>query len=235
MKILATIMVLTVCLLAGAAYAADSTYNWSGIYGGASIGYVHGSQDWKLQGSQFWNAPFPDGKKDFTFDQFEVGAHIGAQYQWKWLVLGAEGGIFKGPHDEQSERSPLYPGSDEWNADIHTIAKATAKVGYAYKRFLAYAKGGYAGAMVDTKTRFPVPGIPVFVNKTSEWHNGWTVGGGVEYALTNHIIIGAEYSYIDLDSRNHLDTPTAAPFFNAKVDAAVQQVLFRISYKFDWF
>jgi opacity protein-like surface antigen len=49
------------------------------------------------------------------------------------------------------------------------------------------------------------------------------------------VIIGAEYSYIDLGSRNHLDTPTTAPFFNAKVDAAVQQVLFRVSYKFDLF
>jgi len=234
MKILATVIVFTLCLLAGSAYAADSQYNWSGVYGGASIGYVHGAQDWSLRGNQFWGPN--GGDKGFTFNQFEVGGHIGAQYQWRWLVFGAEGSIFKGPNDEQAERSPFFPGTDEWNADIHTIAKAVAKVGFVpWKQWLVYAKGGYAGAMVDTVTIFPDPGTTVFRDKTSEWHNGWTVGGGIEYALTNHIIIGAEYSYIDLGSRNHLDTPTAAPFFNAKVDAAVHQVLFRISYKFDWF
>jgi outer membrane immunogenic protein len=233
MKLLVTVGVIALFLLAGSAYAGDATYNWSGIYGGASIGYVHGAQDWTLRGGQFWGPN--GGKQDFTFDQFDVGAHVGAQYQWRWLVLGAEGSIFKGPYDEQSERSPYYPSSDQWRADIHTIAKATVKVGFAYKRFLGYAKGGYAGAMVDTTVRFPDPGIPFFVDKTSDWHNGWTVGGGIEYALTNHVIIGAEYSYIDLGSRNHLDTPTTATFFNAKVDAAVQQVLFRVSYKFDLF
>ncbi len=236
MKILAAVIVLTLCLLAGSACAGDSTGIWSGIYGGASIGYVHGTQDWELRGNQFWNAPFPDGKRDFTFDQFEVGAHLGVQYQWRWLVFGAEGSIFKGPHDEQNERSPWYPATDEWKADIHTIAKAVAKVGVVpWKRLLVYAKGGYAGAMVDTTTRFPDPGITALRDKTSEWHNGWTVGGGVEYALTNHIIVGAEYSYIGLGSRNHLDTPPVGVFYNADVDAAVQQVLFRISYKFDVF
>lgn len=229
MKILATIIVLSLCLFVGSAQAADSQYNWSGIYGGGSIGYVHGDQAWQLRSGSSWWGPV-DGKEQFTFNQFEVGAHLGAQYQWKWLVLGAEGAISKGPHDEKEKISPYFPSTDRWKADIHTIAKATARVGYAYDRFLFYAKGGYAGAMVDTDARPPIV-------KTSDWHSGWTVGAGVEYALTNHIIIGAEYNYIGLGSQNHT---TPAPgggvgFFNAKVDATVQQVLFRVSYKFEVF
>ncbi len=233
MKILATIIVLSLCLFVGSAYAADSQYNWSGIYGGASIGYVHGSQDWTLGRNQFWGNKGDD--RDFRFNQFDVGAHLGAQYQWKWLVLGAEGGIFKGPNEEQSEKSPRFPATDQWRADIHTIAKAVAKVGYAYKRFLVYGKGGYAGAMVDTAARFNIL-APVLTRntKTSDWQNGWTAGGGIEYALTNHIILGAEYSYIGLGSQAHKANQAGA-VFDAKVDAAVQQVLFRVSYKFDLF
>lgn len=228
MKILATVIVLTLCLLAGSAYAADSTFNWSGIYGGASIGYVHGDLDWKLRRTQWWG--LTGDKRSFTFDQFDVGGHAGAQYQWKWLVLGAEGAIFKGPYDEQSKRSPRYPTEDRWRADIHTIAKATAKVGFAYQRFLGYAKGGYAGAFVDTDAKTFYNN---YKNNTSEWHNGWTVGGGVEYGLTKHWIIGVEYNYIDLGSQTHTDH--RPPSFNAKVDATVQQVLLRVSYKFNLF
>jgi outer membrane immunogenic protein len=229
MKILATVIVLTLCLFVGSSYAADR-YDWSGIYGGASIGYVHASQDWTLGRSQFWGAK--GDNQDFTFNQFDIGGYVGAQYQWKWLVLGAEGGIFKGPHDEQSEHSPRYPSTDQWRADIHTIAKATAKVGYAYDRFLFYAKGGYAGAMVDTDARYNINAVPLIYNpKTSEWQSGWTVGGGVEYALTKHWIIGAEYSYIDLGTQAH-KTISNGTLFDAKVDAAVHQVLFRVSFKF---
>jgi outer membrane immunogenic protein len=230
MKILAVVVVLSLCLLAGSAWAGDSTYNWSGIYGGASIGYVNASQDWTLGRPQFWG--LKGDNQDFTFDQFEIGAHVGAQYQWKWLVLGGEGGIFKGPRDEQNMLSPRFPTEDQWKADIHTIAKVVAKVGYAYDRFLFYAKGGYAGAMVDTDVRSI---LGPSRQKTSNWQNGWTVGGGVEYAITNHILIGAEYNYIGLGSRAHKSGVTSGPFFDAKVDAAVHQVLLRISYKFEVF
>jgi outer membrane immunogenic protein len=235
MKILATVVVLTLCLLAGATWAADSTYNWSGIYGGASIGYVHGEQDWKLRGSQWWGADRV--KEDFTFNQFDVGAHVGAQYQWKWLVLGVEGAIFKGPHDEQFKISPSFPAFDQWRADIHTVAKAVAKVGYAYDRFLFYAKGGYAGGLVDTDQRTVVGSGSGSRCVTSEWQSGWTVGAGVEYALTKHWIIGAEYDYLDLGTEMHTAYQIGGGFryFHADVDATEHQVLLRLSYKFDLF
>jgi len=238
MKILATVIVLTLCLFVGSSYAADR-YDWSGIYGGASIGYVHGAQDWTLGRTNFWGTKGDD--RNFTFNQFDIGGHLGAQYQWKWLVLGGEGGIFKGPHDEQSKPSGhlAYVTTDEWRADIHTIAKVVAKVGFAYDRFLGYAKGGYAGAFCDTETRYNILTPPAAAHpNTTEWRNGWTVGGGVEYALFKHWIIGVEYSYIDLGKKAQQTGNIILGGGNSsdmKVDAAMHQVLFRVSYKFDVF
>lgn len=237
MKILAAIGVIALCLLTGSAQAADSTYDWSGIYFGASAGYVWGHQNWTLQGSQFWNSPIStDGEKGFTTNQFDVGAHMGAQYQWRWLVIGGEAGIYKGPFDNDSQPSPFFPTEDEWTADIYLIAKGTAKVGFAYKRLLAYVKGGYAGGLVDTLTRFDVgTGVITRYERTIEWHNGWTAGGGIEYALMKHVVIGAEYSYIDLGTTTHTFEPAVVgPLgtFNAKVNATMHQALFRLSFKF---
>jgi outer membrane immunogenic protein len=251
MKIVATVIVLTMCLFAGSVYAADATYNWSGVYGGLSMGYVHATEDWKVNADPYW-AQLGAAEESFTFDQFDIGGHIGAQYQLNWLVLGGEFSIFKGPHDEQSKPSPVYPASNRWNADIHTVFKAVAKAGFAYNRFLFYGKGGYAGARVDTEvvTLYPYPNAIGTLPrcKTSEWHSGWTVGGGVEYALSKHWIVGAEFDYVDFGSKTHtthasytawVGRPpvlTTTPIdFRAGVDAAEYQVLLRVSYLFDLF
>jgi outer membrane immunogenic protein len=244
MKILTTVLILTLCLFAGSVYAADATYNWSGLYGGLSMGFVHGSEDWKVKSDQWWA---PGGAEEsFTFNQFDIGGHIGAQYQLKWLVLGGEIAIFKGPHDEQSKPSPAFPTFDRWSADIHTVLKAVVKAGYAYDRFLFYGKGGYAGALVDTdaQTLAGPNGIGTHV-KTSQWQSGWTAGGGVEYALSKHWIVGAEFNYLDLGSQSHTarafvnaggGAPVVIPaFFHADVSATEYQVLLRVSYKFDVF
>ena len=224
MKILVTVGVIAVCLLAGSVHAADKTYDWSGIYLGASAGYAWGNQDWTLQGDQFWG---PDGgESSFTPSQFDAGGHIGAQYQWRWLVIGGEVGIYKGPYEKDSKASLFFPTEDEWTADIYIIAKGTAKVGFAFKRLLGYVKGGYAGGLVDTQARSTDITGEV---RTIEWHNGWTAGGGIEYALTEHVIIGAEYNYIDLLSKTRTHTVGA---YNVKVDATVHQALFRLSFKF---
>jgi outer membrane immunogenic protein len=237
MKILVTVIVFTLCLFAGSVYAAGPTYNWSGVYGGLSMGYVHGTEDWKLQGMQWWG---PDGTKgDFTFNQFDIGGHIGAQYQLKWLVLGGEVGIFKGPHDEQSKPSTWLPTLDRWSADIHTVLKAVAKAGFAYDRFLFYGKGGYAGALVDTDTKTITGGGTGTHCRTSQWQSGWTAGGGVEYALFKHWIVGAEFNYVDLGTQSHKGRPIGGinpiAIYRADVGATEYQVLLRVSYKFDLF
>jgi outer membrane immunogenic protein len=41
-------------------------------------------------------------------------------------------------------------------------------------------------------------GTPFFINeKDTKTRTGWTVGGGVDYALTNQWSIGVEYRYSD--------------------------------------
>jgi outer membrane immunogenic protein len=225
MKFLVTVGIIALLLLAGTAQADDTTYDWSGVYVGAGVGYSWGVVDLTLQGNQFWGPG--GGGETLTPSQFDVGGYVGAQYQWNWFVLGAEAGIYKGPNDKASEASPFYPVSDVWTADIKFITMCTAKMGFAYKRFLGYVKGGYAGALVDTQVALPAAGLE---NKTSEWHNGATVGGGIEYALTNHWIIGAEYNYIYLISKDHSDVGLVN--YSAEVDAAVHQALFRVGFKF---
>jgi opacity protein-like surface antigen len=55
----------------------------------------------------------------------------------------------------------------------------------------------------------PQPPSNTPVNGETKWVNGWTAGGGMEFALTNQWSAKAEYMYYDLGSTNYsVDGPT---------------------------
>ena len=75
---------------------------------------------------------------------------------------------------------------------------------------------------------------------TSPSRAGWTLGAGVEYAITNNIILGAEYLYYDLGSHTN-DACGDRPFEHATSAGRIRQreadidgsiVRARLSYKF---
>jgi outer membrane immunogenic protein len=91
---------------------------------------------------------------------------------------------------DSSRRSPFFPTSDNYTADVDLLTTVTGRVGYARDKWLAYTKGGWAGADIEL-TLFD-HGTPVRAN-SSDWANGWTVGGGGEYAICKNLSLGVEY------------------------------------------
>jgi len=64
---------------------------------------------------------------------------------------------------------------------------------------------------------------------------GWTAGAGLEYALWNHIIIGVEYDYCEVQRRHPRPGPTALGPAGTQVRAAVwisRRFMARLSFKF---
>lgn len=72
----------------------------------------------------------------------------------------------------------------------------------------------------------------------SGWQNGYAVGAGIDYALTDKLILGVDYTHIDLGSK----TGTGSNVFDDgslgsnpetfKVKARADVVMARLSYKF---
>lgn len=81
------------------------------------------------------------------------------------------------------------------STDIDYLGTTRARVGYAVDRFLPYATGGLATALVDGQ----VNGM----GANSKFHYGFAVGGGLEWAITDGWSARAEYLYIDLEDKNH--------------------------------
>ena len=70
-------------------------------------------------------------------------------------------------------------------------------------RLMIYATGGVAyGGGNSQFSVFDHTTGSFFSGNPSSTRVGWTIGGGVEYAITNNITIKGEYLYADLGSSN---------------------------------
>jgi outer membrane immunogenic protein len=72
------------------------------------------------------------------------------------------------------------------------MATITGRIGYAVTNNLFYAKGGYAGVNNHLSVVDVNPNPSTGSGSQTQWHNGWTVGAGWEYGLTQNWIVGLE-------------------------------------------
>jgi len=215
----------------------ECDYTWTGFYFGGNGGYGWGNADTHFD-------PLPDAAtfRDLAPQTlnpdpsgFIGGGQVGYNWQWnKWLVLGVETD-FQGSDIEGSRRrSPFLDifgdiADEDPNVFLEAherlqwFGTARGRIGFApLCRLLVYATGGLAYGNIDysATTNFGSGGgfstYPVSFSKTK---TGWTVGGGLEYALTHHWSVKAEYLYYDLGdegkTQNQLffGVPQGPPFF----------------------
>jgi outer membrane immunogenic protein len=171
----------------GAAYAADAVepeYDWSGLYIGAQAGWAWLDPD-SQPGLGLPAANFIQPKSD----GFIGGGHLGYNFQFDSIVVGLEGDFNGTDLDDTAFCfNPAFAcnaGSD-WDASIR------ARLGFAADRVLIFATGGYAIADYNGFTRVIATGVTFSDSKTVD---GYAVGGGIEYAWTDNILVRAEYRH----------------------------------------
>lgn len=183
-------------LIAGGAQAADieapAAYDWSGFYLGLQAGYGWGD-------SQVDEIDAEDGSlsqsQDYDHDGFVGGLHAGYNFDMQGVLLGLEGDIEYA--DIQGDQD--FGGSeDSTDKTIQWLGSLRLRAGVTMDRALVYATGGVAVGDVDMEAS--EPGLSISDSETA-W--GWTIGGGIEYALTDDISARVEYRYTDLENTEH--------------------------------
>ena len=103
-------------------------------------------------------------------------------------------------------------------------------MGLTFNDWLVYAKGGYANADVDTFAINPATNVS---GSTNGREHGWTIGTGLEKALTSNLILGVEYNFVRLNvsGRSGIATDGTA-FAYSDHDTDIHSVMARLSYKF---
>lgn len=110
----------------------------------------------------------------------------------------------------------------------------TGRLGFAQDRWLVYAKGGWAGADIELDLFDRITPVRA---RSDTWANGWTVGGGGEYALGKSLSLGVEYNYADRATGRwtvRCNCPSGVGGGTPVVDGdiAIQSVTARLNYRF---
>ena len=228
-----------VLALAGSAFAADLPsrapppvylppaliFTWTGVYVGGQIGY-----GWGTDGGNV-SVPFAGGIAGGGYGGSPSGviggAHAGYNYQIQQWVLGLEGDV-NGTSLSDTVVSPggLAGLSSNTRTDIQGSIRG--RLGVAWDRALIYATGGAAFGGFNTSYAYPVGGSSSFSNTRI----GWTVGGGIEYAITNNWSVQVEYRYTDFG--RFTDMPGGLGMVDQH-HFTQNQVQAGFSYKFDMF
>jgi outer membrane immunogenic protein len=216
-------MALSAAALAAEPLPPPPIFSWTGLYVGAQIGGA-----WDHDPVTVWAvtpptvitispppAPDPPGflvvssLSDDSPSGVIGGAHIGYDLQINQWVAGLEGtvdgtSIHSSLHIPLAFVSPVGFATADTRSDIQGSIRLRA--GISFDRVLLYATGGAAFAGITTVY---TTGVPFFITESdSKTRSGWTVGGGLEYALTNTCSIRAEYRYSDFG--HSVDYPFAS-------------------------
>jgi opacity protein-like surface antigen len=222
---------------------------WTGFYIGAHVGATVGTADFA---DRFGSSIFGD---KVTTPGFLAGGQIG--YNWQvpnsnW-VLGVEADA-SWLASAGTNTCLAFSGSFV-SANCRSRPDATGtftgRVGYAYGPFgrtLIYAKGG--AAFVHNQIDIATNGTPNFIGldplttNSSFTKVGWTVGAGVEQAITPAWSVKIEYDYLGLGGETVATPPglvqpdPSVPIYfltpagTTRVSQNFQEVKLGLNYKF---
>jgi outer membrane immunogenic protein len=187
-------------------------FDWTGYYAGANIGGHYGKDSATTSSDPLgWGrvrATAIDTLTPGSVSRISVegGGQIGYNLQYNWAVFGFEA-------DAQwlggsASRSVSGFGNGAGTRNLFTttmqpnwLATLRGRLGVAFSSMLLYATGGGAYSGVNFNDSFGSFGNTSIatVSSTPElW--GWTVGGGLEWAIIENWIVRSEYLYVDFGS-----------------------------------
>ena len=203
-------------------------FTWTGFYAGINGGYVFETGKSTLTGFG------TSGGVKTLGDGFTVGGTLGYNYQVGSVVFGLEADL---AYLDLGKRVTTTSGAfgATLSQDASYLGTVRGRLGYAFDRFLVYGTGGLAFG--DQKASTSVTGLgSQWLGSKSDTRFGWTLGAGVEYALTNNWSVKAEYLYYDLGSTNYNSTLVAGPgagvFGTTKAENRGNIVRAGINYRF---
>jgi opacity protein-like surface antigen len=217
---------------------AAAPMNWTGFYVGAHLGAGWSNGRWSD----------PLGSTPADFGLFNVagfgdaihttgplgGGQVGFDLQSGQFVFGVEADV-----DAAALRgeNTCFSGIGGINCQriVGSLGTITGRLGYAWDRSLAYAKGGGVWTNTTYNLNANTNALTLGIGSTHVMAWGWTVGGGVEYALANAWTARIEYDHTDVSGAT-ITFPTVAVINAQRISVRqwIDVVKLGVNYKFHW-
>lgn len=243
--------------------AAPDPNNWTGFYVGLNAGGVWGrsrndtSLDCSFINGYICNASSgptanaaavnASGSGAITDSGFTGGIQAGYNWQINYLVYGLETdfGAFKLNGSRQASGiygagSPLgiagnlYTVGSSFDADW--LFTFRGRLGFALpSNLLAYVTGGLALTRIGITNSFRDSGVLAETASGSGQKTGWTVGGGLEWAISKHWTVKGEYLYLNfgqVTASGLIQRGAYAQGISTSADLTAQVARLGVNYKF---
>jgi outer membrane immunogenic protein len=218
--------IVAVAAFGGSPVRADEppAVRWTGLYAGGQIGYGWSSSSFTLNNGNNVDETFSFGPTSLV-----GGGHVGVQNQWANWVLGIEA-AYNWANFNQTDPSIMLPGHLR-SLNVHDMGSVVAKAGYAWDRWLVYAKGGWAETNIGTYGVDPATSI---FGQTNNWQGGWTLGGGVDFKIAPRWVAGIDFNYYSFKFDEPGLNSNGSVAYWYSTGANIYAVTARLSFLFDW-
>lgn len=249
-KIFNTLVLILICVISEASGNESWCFPnyWTGFYVGA-----HGGYAWANPPVKF--SPLPNEEVAGIYS-LKVKPHLrggfaglqgGYNFQTACYVVGFEADITFPAINGSHQRGPLLATSGGFfpetlfsaKEQIELFGTIRQRFGFVLRdRFFFYMTGGIAWGLIhyEANVRSFLTGeeFPSSFRKTKL---GWSIGGGVEYALWKKFSLKGEYLYVDLMRAKRTADPTIFPSsFQAEYHflTNIHTARIGLNYQFGW-
>jgi outer membrane immunogenic protein len=244
-------LALIISLLSGIGVAhAQKAYDWTGLYIGVNAGH-----NWHQTDVTYAQGPGIVFGNDLSTEGFIGGGQVGYNLRSGQWVYGVELDVSGLDSKDSSFTQLNIFNTVSITEKLRWLSTIRARLGITTGPALFFISSGLALAGVEQSalqngvatTVTPVPEQQSIVTLTPEQRvfsrdetkKGWTLGGGVDYALGGAWTLGAEYLYVDLGNSKApaplFFTPEGLFVFPAttvKFDDIEHIVRVRLNYRF---
>jgi len=194
-----------------------SAFSWTGLYGGAQMGW-----GWADAKSKMKKDKAVLGKKSLSPEGVMGGIYAGYNYQFSdAIILGLDTDfVFSDLGDKKKVKAldGTLGARELWNGATRLRA------GYTWDRFLPYVAAGVSyGSLRNSYSE----GDDERSSRTKT-RAGWNAGAGLDYAMTDHIILRGEYRFTDFGK----DTSKIAPDEKYSKKWKQNDIRLGVAYKF---
>jgi outer membrane immunogenic protein len=215
---------------------------WTGCYVGGVAGGIFNRSD-VTSGPSVPGAPFTNNVSSFDLNDtdFTAGVVYGCNYQFNpSFVIGTDSDFsWSGLNESVGFAHAAAGGRNAYTGtvtqDLEWISTTRVRLGWTFDRWMVFAAGGLASGKIKS-SYFDAEALNgrTFTGSDSTWKYGWTIGGGVEYALGQNWFLRGEYLYVDLGNTNYqsLSNTPASGTWLTEVDTKAHIARGALTYRF---
>jgi outer membrane immunogenic protein len=213
---------------------AAPVYDWTGFYFGGDVGW---------QGSPIGlSSPGDPLAYQVTHNSFAGGGFIGVQKQFSQFVVGVEGDYLAANGSASLGSTPDISifgpgGTGTGQVKLRDIWSIGGRLGWAFGRWMPYLAGGYANGAFEFDAQNVPPAVVPEVETAKSSGGGTYIGAGIDWAVANNWIVGAEYRHYGFSTQATTGFQSGAEFVATEpvnIAPHTDTVVARVSYKFDW-